>query len=191
MLNHVLNQKATPQPKKNPRHKPTQENPAQRHKNAHAHKTTRTKQNKAVSTQQPSKTPCTNTAPPTHHPMVAQDQPKQTRPHLPRQHKIIFPSTQQPSLRALKKIPLCRHKKQGRTHPNQSCVYHQTANGRHRADTENPRKLQRRHSPAPTGPHHRVHTKTPTCPHRAPPRASLCQAFPFSRESHPLVENTF
>ena len=119
--------------------------------------------------------------PPTTIQWPTQDHPEQTCPHPPRQHTITLPitlpSTQQPSLRALKKIPMCRHRKQGHTHPNQSCADHQTANGRHCTDTENPRKPPRRHSPILTGPHHPMHTKTPTCPHRAPrkpvPRAPL------------------
>ena len=113
--------------------------------------------------------------------------PSKRAPTPPRQHTITLPSTQQPSLRALKKIPMRRHKKQGRTHPNQSCTDHQTANGRHCTDTENTRKPPRRHSPVPTGPHHPVHTKTPACPHRAPrkpvPRAPLQpRKPPLSRE---------
>ena len=57
MLKHVLNQKQPLQPKENPRTKPTQENLVQTHKNLRAHKTMQTNQNKAVSIQQPPKTP--------------------------------------------------------------------------------------------------------------------------------------
>ena len=81
----------------------------------------------------PQRPPCRHSASPTIR-WSTQDDPEQTRPHPPRQHTITLPSTQQPSLRALKKVPMRQHKKQEHTHPNQSCADHQTANGRHRTD---------------------------------------------------------
>ena len=150
------------QPKSNPptkkrtsntsQHKPTQENPAQTHKSPRADKTTRTNQNKAVSTQQPPKTSRTDTAPPTHHPMVdtrstranAPPPPAPTHDNYP-EHTATLPTLTQENPHAP------TQKKQGRARPNQSRVDHQKANGRHRAYTENPRKLPRRHNPAPTG----------------------------------------
>ena len=114
-------------------------------------------------------------------------------PHVdshPRQHTITLLSTQQPSFRALKKIPMCQHKKQGHTHPNQSCADCQTAKWktphRHRKSMKNCRT-----DTAPLRPAHTILcTQRPPRAHTEPP-ASPRQELLFSQECHSSVKKMF
>ena len=96
------NQKKTPEPS---RHKKT----PRRHKSPCTQDNANQPKQSRVHTTTP-KDPHADTVPPTHHPMVDTRSTRANAPPPPRQHTITVLSTQQPSLRALKKIPMCRHK---------------------------------------------------------------------------------
>ena len=91
------NQADTRKPRADTQKSPCTQDNANQPKQSHVHTTT-------------PKDPHADTVPPTHHPMVDTRSTRASAPPPPRQHTITVLSTQQPSPRALKKIPMCRHK---------------------------------------------------------------------------------
>ena len=188
MLKHVLNQKQPPQPKKNPKIKPTQESRAQTHKNPCTHKTMRTNQNKATSTQQPPKTSML-TQRPTHHPMVNTRSPRANVPPPPMPTHDNSPEHKNPPSVHSRKSPCTSTKNKGTlTQINPALTTKQQME-----DIAPAQKSIKncRTDTAPLSPAHTIPcTQRPPRAQTEPP-ASLRQELPFSRESHSSVEKMF